>query len=124
MLNAADDYYSINWAVGSNLKKLREQPEQVKRFLRANVKGLKYMRENRDVALETMMSWLKVDREMAEGTYQLSINNYTKDGTVDEATLKLLVKQQLAEAKVKVEEVPLSQVADFTLLHQILKEAR
>ena len=124
MLNAADDYYSINWAVGSNLKKLREQPEQVKRFLRANVKGLKYMRENRDVALETMMSWLKVDREMAEGTYQLSINNYTKDGTVDEATLKLLVEQQLAEAKVKVEEVPLSQVADFTLLHQILKEAR
>ena len=82
------------------------------------------MRENRDVALETMMSWLKVDREMAEGTYQLSINNYTKDGTVDEATLKLLVEQQLAEAKVKVEEVPLSQVADFTLLHQILKEAR
>ena len=122
MLNAADDYYSINWAVGSNLKKLREQPEQVKRFLRANVKGLKYMRENRDVALETMMSWLKVDREMAEGTYQLSINNYTKDGTVDEATLKLLVEQQLAEFGIKIEK--LSQVVDFTLLHQVLKEAR
>ena len=122
MLNAADDYYSINWAVGSNLKKLREQPEQVKRFLRANVKGLKYMRENRDVALETMMSWLKVDREMAEGTYQLSINNYTKDGTVDEATLKLLVEQQLAEFEIKIEK--LSQVVDFTLLHQVLKEAR
>ena len=122
MLNAADDYYSINWAVGSNLKKLREQPEQVKRFLRANVKGLKYMRENRDVALETMMSWLKVDREMAEGTYQLSINNYTKDGTVDDATLKLLVEEQLAEFGVKVEKV--SQVVDLTLLQQILKEVR
>ena len=122
MLNAADYYYTMSWALGASLKKLREQPDQVKRFLRANVKGLRYMRENRDVALDTAMSWLKVDREMAEGIYQLSINNFTKDGTVDEATLKLLVEQQLAEFGIKIEK--LSQVVDFTLLHQVLKEAR
>ncbi len=122
LLNAADYYYTMSWALGASLKKLREQPDQVKRFLRANVKGLRYMRENREVALETAMSWLKVDREMAEGIYQLSINNFTKDGTVDEATLKLLVEQQLAEFGIKIEK--LSQVVDFTLLHQVLKEAR
>ena len=37
-----------------------------------------------------------------------------------EAALKVIVDQQLAEAKVK--EVPLAQVADFALLHQVLKE--
>ena len=121
LLNAADYYYSMSWALGASLKKLREQPDQVKRFLRANVKGLRYMRENSDVALNTAMSWLKVDREMAEGIYQLSINNFTQDGTVDEATLKLLVEQQLAEFGIKIEK--LSQVVDFTLLHQVLKEA-
>jgi NitT/TauT family transport system substrate-binding protein len=122
LLNAADYYDTMGWAVGASLKKLREQPDQVKRFLRANVKGLRYIRENRDVAIETVMNWLKVDREMAEGIYQLSINNFTKDGAVDEATLKLLVEQQLAEFGIKVEK--LSQVVDFTLLHQVLKEAR
>jgi len=122
LLNAADYFNTLSWALGSSLKKLRDQPDQVKRFLRANVKGLRYMRENRDVALETAMSWLKVDREMAEGIYQLSINNFTQDGTVDEATLKLLVEQQLAEFGIKIEK--LSQVVDFTLLHQVLKEAR
>jgi hypothetical protein len=40
---------------------------------------------------------------------------------MDEAALKVIVDQQLAEAKVK--EVPLSQVADFTLLRQILRES-
>jgi hypothetical protein len=40
---------------------------------------------------------------------------------MDEAALKVIVDQQLAEAKVK--EVLLSQVADFTLLRQILREA-
>ena len=123
LLNAADyDYYSPVWALGVNLKKLREQPDQVKRFLKASVKGLKYTRENRDAAIKTLMSWLKMDREMAEGIYQFSINSFTKHGTVDEAALRLLVEQNLAEVGVGIEKV--SQVVDFTLLHQVLNEAR
>jgi ABC-type nitrate/sulfonate/bicarbonate transport system substrate-binding protein len=122
LLNSADHYYSINWGVSASVKKLREQPDQVKRFLKAILKGLRYTRENRDVAIETAMSWLKVDREMAEEIYQLSINNFTKDGTVDDATLKMLVEEQLAEFGVKLEKV--SQVVDFTLLQQALKEMR
>jgi hypothetical protein len=80
------------------------------------------MRQNRSAAVEAMVSRLKLDRETAEAVYptQLSVNNFSKDGTMDDAALKVIVDQQLVEAKVK--EVPLSQVADFTLLHQILKE--
>jgi ABC-type nitrate/sulfonate/bicarbonate transport system substrate-binding protein len=120
LLNAADHYTILNWAVGVNTKKLREQPDQVKRFLRGNVLGLRFMRENRNLAIDAMVNRLKLDRETAEEVYQLSINNFTKDGTMDEQTLKTVVSEQLAEAKVK--EVPLSQVADFTPLQQALKE--
>jgi NitT/TauT family transport system substrate-binding protein len=121
LLNAADHYSVLNWGVGVNLKKLRERPDQVKRFLRGNLMGLRYMRQNRSGALDAMVSQLKLDRETAEGVYQLSINNFSKDGTIDEAALKVIVDQQLAEAKVK--DVPLSQVTDFSLLHQILNES-
>ena len=120
LLNAADHYAVLNWGVGVNLKKLREQPDQVKRFLKGNLLGLRYMRQNRNGAIEAMVNRLKLDRETAEAVYQLSINNFSKDGTMDEAALKVIVDQQLTEAKVK--EVPLTQVADFTLLHQVLKE--
>ncbi|HEY7322729.1 MAG TPA: ABC transporter substrate-binding protein [Candidatus Binatia bacterium] len=120
LLNAADHYAVLNWGVGANLKKLREQPDQVKRFLKGNLLGLRYMRQNRNGAIDAMVNRLKLDRETAEAVYQLSINNFSKDGTMDEAALKVIVDQQLAEAKVK--EVPLAQVADFTLLHQVLKE--
>jgi hypothetical protein len=78
------------------------------------------MQENRSATLDTMVNWLKVDREMAEGVYDLSINNFAKDGAVDEATLQAVVDDQLSEAKVK--EVPLSQVTDFAPLYQVLKE--
>ena len=120
LLNAADHYSVLNWGVGVNLKKLREQPDQVKRFLKGNLLGLRYMRQDRSGAVEAMVNRLKLDRETAEAVYQLSVNNFSKDGTMDEAALKVIVDQQLAEAKVK--EVPLAQVADFALLHQILKE--
>lgn len=121
LLNAADHHAVLNWGVGINLKKLRDQPDQVKRFLRGNLMGLRYMRQNRDGAIDAMVNRLKLDRETADGVYQLSINNFSKDGTMDEAALKIIVDQQLAEAKVK--EVPLSQVTDFTLLRQILRES-
>jgi NitT/TauT family transport system substrate-binding protein len=120
LLNAADYHSVLNWGVGANLTKLREQPDQVKRFLKGNLLSLRYMRQNRAGAIEAMVGRLKLDRETAEAVYQLSINNFSKEGTMDEATLKVIVDQQLAEAKVK--EVPLSQVADFALLHQVLKE--
>ncbi len=80
------------------------------------------MRKNRSAAVEAMLGRLKLDRESAEGIYDLSVKNLSKDGTMDEAALKVTVDQHLAEAKIK--EVPLSQVTDFTLLHQILKETR
>jgi ABC-type nitrate/sulfonate/bicarbonate transport system substrate-binding protein len=120
LLNAADYYAVPNWTVGAHTKKLREQPDQVKRLLRASVKGLRYMRENREGALDALVRWLKVDREIARGIYDLSINNFTKDGSVDEALLKGIFDQQLSEAKLKG--VPLSQVTDFSYLSQVLKD--
>lgn len=120
LLNAAEHYSILAGAIGASGKKLREHPDQVKRFLRANVKGLRHMQENRSATFDTMVNWLKVDREMAEGVYDLAINNFAKDGSVDEATLQGVIDDQLAEAKIK--EVPLSQVTDFAPLYQILKE--
>jgi len=73
LLNAADHHAVLNWGVRVNLKKLREQPDQVKRFLKGNLLGLRYMRQNRDGAIEAMVNRLNLDRETADGVYQLSI---------------------------------------------------
>ena len=122
LLNAADYHSILSAGIGANLKKIHQQPDQVKRFLKANARGQRYMLENREATLDVITNWMKVDREMAEAVYQLSVNNFTKDGTIDEATLKTLVDEQLAEAK--VEAAPVSEVFDFSLLRQALKEGR
>jgi hypothetical protein len=56
---------------------------------------------------------------MAAEIYQMAINNYTKNGMVEESTLNALVTSMLAEAGIKG--VNVSQLTDFTLLQQALK---
>jgi ABC-type nitrate/sulfonate/bicarbonate transport system substrate-binding protein len=122
LLNAADYHSILSAGLGANMKTLREKSEQVRRFIKANVDGLKAMRVERDLTLKVITDWMKVDPEMAEGIYQLSVNNFTDDGLADEAMLKTLIDEQLAEAKVTA--VPVSEVFDFSFLRQVLKERR
>ncbi len=119
LLNAADYHNSITSGVGAGTRLLKDHPERVKRFLRAMVKGLKYLRENRDGTREIAMSWLKLDRESADAVLDLSMSAFTTDGTLDDANLKLLTDQMMADANIKP--VPVSQLVDLSFLRQVLR---
>jgi ABC-type nitrate/sulfonate/bicarbonate transport system substrate-binding protein len=119
LVNAADLHGLLAGGLAVNTRKLREQPDQVRRVLKAMAQALKYIQENPEGTQQVMMSWLKLDREMATDIYQLAVNSYTKNGMVEEATLNALVTSMLAEAGIKG--VNVSQLTDFTLLQQALK---
>jgi ABC-type nitrate/sulfonate/bicarbonate transport system substrate-binding protein len=119
LVNAADVHGLIAGGLGVNVKKLREQPDQVRRVLRALVQALRYLQDNPEGTQQVMMSWLKLDREMAADIYQMAKNNYTKNGLVEEAMLNSLVTAMLAEAGIK--NVSPAQLVDFSLLQQALK---
>jgi len=119
LINAADYHGLLAGGVGVNNGMLRDQPDQVRRVIRAMLQALRYLRENPEGTQQAMMTWLKLDREMAAEIYQLAINNYTRNGMVEESMLNSLVTTMLAEAGIKG--VAPSQLTDFTLLQQALK---
>jgi NitT/TauT family transport system substrate-binding protein len=119
LVNAADLHGLIAGGLAVNLKKLKEQPDQVKRMLKAMTQALRFIQENPEGTQQIMMSWLKLDREMAADIYQMAKNNYTKTGMVDEPTLNSLDTTMLAEAGIK--NAAPSQLVDFSLLQQVLK---
>lgn len=51
--------------IGSTTKKLREKPDEVKRMIKAGIRANRYVRQNRDGAIQVMMEWGKTDREAA-----------------------------------------------------------
>jgi NitT/TauT family transport system substrate-binding protein len=119
LVNAADLHGLLAGGLAVHVKKLKDQPDQVRRMLKAMVQALKYIQENPVGTQQVMMSWLKLDHEMAADIYQMAKDNYTKNGMVDEPTLNSLVTTMLAEAGIK--NVAPSQLVDFTLLQQALK---
>jgi ABC-type nitrate/sulfonate/bicarbonate transport system substrate-binding protein len=119
LVNAADLHSLLAGGLAVNLKKLKEQPDQVRRMVKALTQALKYVQDNPEGTQQVMMNWLKLDREMAADIYQMAKNNYTKNGMVDETTLNTLVTTMLAETGIK--NVNVSQLVDFTLLQQALK---
>jgi len=119
LINAADYHGLLAGGLGVNNGTLRDQPDQVRRVIRAMLQALRYLRENPEGTQQAMMTWLKLDREMAAEIYQLAINNYTRNGMVEESMLNSLVTTMLAEAGIKG--VAPSHLTDFTLLQQALK---
>jgi ABC-type nitrate/sulfonate/bicarbonate transport system substrate-binding protein len=119
LVNAADLHGLIAGGLAVNFKKLKEQPDQVRRMLKALTQALRYIQENPEGTQQVMMSWLKLDHEMAAEIYQMAKNNYTKNGMTDEPTLNSLIGTMLAEAGIK--NVAPSQLVDFSLLQQALK---
>jgi NitT/TauT family transport system substrate-binding protein len=119
LVNAADLHGLLAGGLAVNIRKLKEQPDQVRRMLKAMTQALNYIQDNPKGTQQVMMSWLKLDGEMAADIYQMAKNNYTKNGMVEEATMNSLVTTMLAEAGIK--NVLPSQLVDFSLLQQVLK---
>src|SRR6266536_361695 len=119
LVNAANLHGLLAGGLAVNIKKLKEQPDQVRRMLNAMTQALKYIQDNPEGTQQVMMSWLKIDREMAADIYQMARNNYTKNGMVEESMLNSLVTTMLAEAGIKG--VNISPLVDFSLLQQVLK---
>ena len=102
-------------------KKIREKPDEVRRVIRSGIKASRYIRTNRDGTIQFLMEWQRIDREIATGTYEYLSKAINDDGSVSESGLRLIIEEIKELAKVN-REIPLSEVADFTILREAQKE--
>jgi NitT/TauT family transport system substrate-binding protein len=107
--------------VGTNLRKLKEKPDEVKRIVRAMLRANRFVRSNREGTIQTMMEWIKVDRESAVATYDSTWKIFSEDGGLSESGLKLVIDQGREAMKIE-RPVANSEVADFTLIRDVQKE--
>src|SRR4030095_1895913 len=107
--------------LGTHLKKLKEKPDEVKRMVKALLRANRYVRANREGTIQTMMEWIKVDRESAAATYDSTWKIFSEDGNMPEAGLKLVIDQGREAMKID-RSVASSEVADLTILREVQKE--
>ena len=107
--------------IGATTKKLKEKPDEVKKMLRAMIRANRFVRQNREGTIQTIMDWIHVDRESAAATWDSTWRIFSEDGTIPDNGLKFVIDQAREASKIE-RPVPNSEVADMTLLREVQRE--
>ena len=95
---------------------LRENPQLVKRTLKALLRAHQYILDNRQDTIPMMLKWLPQPLDIAEHSYDVELKTLARDGQMTDPEVEVLINR-LAEKK-----RPLDEVRDFTFARQALKE--
>jgi NitT/TauT family transport system substrate-binding protein len=95
---------------------LRENPQMVKRTLRALIKANRFIADNRQETIAVMLKWLPQTADVAARSYDLELKGITPDGQMTDAEMDSLI-ERLGDKK-----RPLEEVRDFSPVRQAIKE--
>jgi NitT/TauT family transport system substrate-binding protein len=113
--------------MGANEKRLRESPDEVVRVAKATARGIHFIKTHREETVKFMMSWLNLDRSVAEGAYPLVSDSLADFGIVDDSVLSGAVEATRFQFRID-KEIPLDQVRDMKFAvrarDELLKEGK
>ena len=108
--------------LSTTVKKLKDNPDQVQRMLRASIRSMIYTREHKQEALAILQKEFPgMEKNTLAGTLDFYLKAMSPDGRVSESVVLELIREQRELMNVRAE-VPLSQVADFGPLNRVVKE--
>ena len=118
---AADVIDSLAFSgLATSVKKIKENPEQVRRMMRASLKGLRYVWENKAGTVDVIENWLKLDKKIAAMTYDLALKSYSRNGEVEDRGIQLTADMINAREKIE-KKINVSELVDYTPLREARK---
>ncbi|HEY7164126.1 MAG TPA: ABC transporter substrate-binding protein [Candidatus Binatia bacterium] len=107
--------------LGVNLRKIKGNPDVIKRTIKAMIRAVHSIRTNREGAIQLWLASTKSDRESAAAGIDSFAARLSENGNISESGLKMLIEE--IRKMVKVErEITLDDVADYAMLRQAQKE--
>ncbi len=95
---------------------IKENPQVVRRTLKALLRAHRYILENRQDTIQTLIKWLPQPLDIAEHSYDGELKTLSKDGTMTDAEIEAII------ARVGEKKRPLDEVRDFSFARQAMKE--
>jgi len=122
VLSRAYEVFSFPFVgLGTNLRKLKERPVEVKRTIKALIRANRFIRENRDGTIQILADWGRTTPELAAAAYDSSWKVFNLDGSIPEEGLLAVIDQAVKESKL-TRDVPASEVSDTTWLREAQRE--
>jgi NitT/TauT family transport system substrate-binding protein len=95
---------------------IKENPQVVKRTLKALLRAHQYILENRQDTIQTLIKWLPQALDVAEHSYDSELKTVNRDGTMTDAEINAII-ERVGEKK-----RPLDEVRDFSFAREAMKE--
>jgi ABC-type nitrate/sulfonate/bicarbonate transport system substrate-binding protein len=121
LLHAADYVDLPLTGLGATLKKLKENPDQAKRVVRALNESLHFIRANRKETIGIFARWLKIDPAIAADTYDVAVKVLSQDGTASDKAILASIEEAKEAGNIKGNFTP-RDVSDFSLVRSIVAE--
>ena len=104
---------------GVSLDKIRKNPSQIVRVIRATLKGVRFIKDNKPETLSIMRDYLHVSAEGAAKVHDFSLRSLNYDGWVAKNTMDSEIR--LAREQLKIsEEISEDKIMDWRFLKEVL----
>ena len=104
--------------------KLRDNPEQVRRFLRALIRGLHYALDHPNEAIALIQKDWNLDRETAQNAYDVAMPTYNMRGDASDELVATSIKRALLDAKINQSNFAPKDFVDWNIARQVQRELK
>ena len=104
------------------LSTLRNRPDEVKKVIRTLQSTKQEMLKSKEKTVALISSFLKVDRETAEGTYAVYVKTVSGNGVPSREGIEQIIKSLQAAGQFTDRKVAFEEVADDRLAKEVARE--
>jgi NitT/TauT family transport system substrate-binding protein len=122
LLHAADYVDLPLTGLGATTKKLKENPDQARRVVRALNESLHFIRQNRKETVDIFARWLNIDPSIAADTYDVAVKILSVDGSASDKAIAASIEEAKDAGKIKGNFTP-RDVSDFSLVRAVVAES-
>jgi NitT/TauT family transport system substrate-binding protein len=113
---------AVNLRLGGfavNTDKIQKNPDQITRVIRATLKGVRFLKNNKPETLAIMRDYLKISGDYVEKIYQFAMRSLNEDGLVSKSSMDTEIRLAREALKIK-DEVPESKIAEWKFIKEVL----
>src|SRR5437660_1460927 len=102
------------------MERNQSNPDRVEKAIRASLRGLNFVRSNREETVKVIMSWVNLNEKDAARAYDLSKERFSRDGYATDDDLSF--EWNILKDATKKTNVSIAAAHDFTILRKVRKE--
>lgn len=122
IIGRASDFFKFpHIGLGTSSRVIKEKGQELKKVMKALLKANRFVREHREESIKILMDWSRSDKDSAADGYDSTWQLFSADGSMPEDGMRLVIDDAKKALKV-TRQVPLSEVADLTILRDAQKE--